>query len=114
MPLSYEDLPTAIRDHIIWQLRKAKLQATLVMQKYTRGRIPRLAYKRAARLQSRRSGPNASRSHIMPFWLDYFRRDPDDADYREIVSRRRYVGTGERCSNTRGTTRVRPGGPNRT
>src|SRR6056297_2726069 len=88
MPLSYEDLPTAIRDHIIWQLRKAKLRATLVIQKYTRGRYPRLAYKRA-KVWSRNSGPNESRSNIMPFMLNYFRRDPEDEDYRIFVNRRR-------------------------
>jgi len=94
-PVTYEDLPTVIRDHIILQLRKAKLRATLVMQKYTRGRYPRLAYKRAVRnartVRQKGLDPDHLRRYLrglMPKWLETYRPRamgllPGDYDYSE-------------------------------
>jgi len=43
-PTQYEDLPNEIRARIMLKLREMRAAAATVFQKYTRGRLPRLAW----------------------------------------------------------------------
>jgi hypothetical protein len=68
-PTQYEDLPIEIRNLIIRKLREAREAAALVFQKYTRGRVPHLVYKRSKYVWRRVDGIVLQNPRPVSRWL---------------------------------------------
>jgi hypothetical protein len=83
----YEDLPSEIRAYIFAKLRQMKIAAAVVFQKYTLGRVPRLAWKSTFRVVRNRI---QDRNHLND-WVDEVLRIYRDHEFR-MASRGRIGG----------------------
>jgi hypothetical protein len=73
----YEDLPSELRAYIIVKLReirrKIRVGASVVFQKYTRGRLPRLAWTRTLTVRPVRIRSRFARSNWVEDVLRQYR-----------------------------------------
>jgi hypothetical protein len=86
----YEDLPAEIRAYIIVKLREIKTAVATVFQKYTRGRLPRLAWTATFRERPVRIGSLFARDN----WVGDVLRQYRDHETRMQV-RVRIGGEGQ-------------------